>query len=93
MGLTRWPERPGRGCVVTEFAPKFVELRWRPGYVKRDALMMHDRARYDADQMVAAFAARLQDAVDLGTVRSELLSTVDQALEPAHVTVWTGPAD
>jgi hypothetical protein len=48
-----------------------------------------NRARYDADQTVAAFAARLQDAVDLGTVRSDLLSTVDRALEPAHVTVWT----
>jgi hypothetical protein len=41
---------------------------------------------------VAAFAARLQDAVDLGTVHSDLLNTVDQALEPAHVTVWTAPA-
>jgi len=50
-----------------------------------------NRARYDADQTVAAFAARLQDAVDLGTVRSDLVSTVDRALEPAHVTVWTAP--
>jgi hypothetical protein len=51
-----------------------------------------NRARYDADQTVAAFAARLQHAVDLGTVRSDLLSTVDQALQPVHVTVWTAPA-
>jgi hypothetical protein len=50
-----------------------------------------NRARYDADQTVAAFAGRLQDAVDLGAVRSDLLSTVDQALQPAHVTVWTAP--
>jgi hypothetical protein len=41
---------------------------------------------------VTEFAARLQDAVDLGTVRSDLLSTVDRALEPAHVTVWTAAA-
>jgi hypothetical protein len=51
-----------------------------------------NRARYDADQTVEAFAARLQDAVDLGAVHSDLLSTVGQALEPAHVTVWTAPA-
>jgi hypothetical protein len=51
-----------------------------------------NRARYDADQTVAAFAARLQDAVDLGTVHSDLLSTVGRALEPAHVTVWTAPS-
>jgi hypothetical protein len=42
--------------------------------------------------MVTDFAARLQDAVDLGTVRSDLLSTVDRALQPAHVTVWAAPA-
>jgi len=52
-----------------------------------------NRARYDADQTVAEFAARLQDAVDLGTIRTDLLGTVDRALEPAHVTVWTAPAD
>jgi hypothetical protein len=51
-----------------------------------------NRARYDADQTVAGFAARLQDAVDLGAVHSDLLSTVDRALARAHVTVWTAPA-
>ena len=61
--------------------------------VQRAVDRRFNRARYDADQMVAAFAARLQDAVDLGTVRTDLLSTVDRALEPAHVTVWTAPAD
>jgi hypothetical protein len=50
-----------------------------------------NRARYDADQTVTEFAARLQDAVDLGTVHSDLLGTVDRALQPAHVTVWTAP--
>ena len=47
-----------------------------------------NRARYDADQMVAAFAARLKDAVDLDPVRDDLASVVQQALEPAHLSVW-----
>ena len=59
--------------------------------VQRTVDRRFSRARYDADQTVAAFAARLQDAVDLGTVHSDLLSTVGRALEPAHVTVWTAP--
>ncbi len=33
-------------------------------------------------------AARLQDAVDLGAVRGDLLTAVHQALEPAHASVW-----
>ncbi len=47
-----------------------------------------NRARYDADQTVAAFAARLQDAVDLESVRTDLASVVDAALAPAHVSLW-----
>ena len=48
-----------------------------------------NRARYDADNTVAAFAARLQDATDPDAVRSDLISTVQHALEPAHISVWT----
>ena len=47
-----------------------------------------NRARYDADQTVAAFAARLKGAVDLDTVRDDLAGVAHQALEPAHVSVW-----
>jgi hypothetical protein len=47
-----------------------------------------NRARYDADQTVAAFAARLKDAVDLDSVRDDLAAIVQQTLEPAHLSVW-----
>ena len=47
-----------------------------------------NRARYDADQTVAAFAARLKDAVDLDSVRHDLTGVVQRTLEPAHVSVW-----
>ena len=47
-----------------------------------------NRARYDASQMVAGFAARLKDTVDLDSVRDDLAGVVRQALEPAHVSVW-----
>jgi hypothetical protein len=47
-----------------------------------------NRARYDADNTVAAFAARLQDASDADAVRSDLIGTVHHALEPATVSLW-----
>jgi len=47
-----------------------------------------NRARYDADQIAAAFAARLKDTVDLGSVRDDLTGIVSRALEPTHVSVW-----
>ena len=48
-----------------------------------------NRARYDADQTVTAFAAQLKEAVDLNTVCDDLARVVQTALEPAHVSVWT----
>ena len=45
------------------------------------------------DRTVAAFAARLQDAVDLDSVRDDLAGVVQQALEPAHVSVWINQPD
>jgi hypothetical protein len=50
-----------------------------------------NRARYDADQTVTAFAVRLQDATDLDAVRADLLSVVHRSLEPAHLSVWFAP--
>jgi hypothetical protein len=47
-----------------------------------------NRARYDADQTVAAFAVRLKDAVDLDTVRDDLAGVVQAALEPTYLSVW-----
>ena len=47
-----------------------------------------NRTRYDADKTVAAFGARLKDAVDLDAVRDDLAGVVSRALEPAHVSVW-----
>ena len=47
-----------------------------------------NRAGYDADRTIAAFAARLKDEVDLDSIRDDLAGAVSQALEPAHISVW-----
>jgi hypothetical protein len=47
-----------------------------------------NRARYDADQTIAAFAGQLKEAVDLDAVRDDLAAAVHIALEPTHVSVW-----
>jgi hypothetical protein len=50
-----------------------------------------NRARYDAEAIVAAFTLRLRDAVDLDTVRSELVAAVEGAIQPSHASVWIRP--
>jgi hypothetical protein len=61
--------------------------------VQRRVDRQFNRARYDADQITAAFAARLQDAVDLGSVRDDLAGVVSHALEPAYVSIWISHVD
>jgi hypothetical protein len=66
-------------------AALFSPLR---GRVQRAVDRRFNRARYDADQTVAAFAVRLKDAVDLDTVQDDLAEVVQRVLEPAHLTLW-----
>ena len=66
-------------------AALFAPVRRR---VQRVVDRRFNRARYDAERTVAAFAAQLKDTVDLESVRDDLAGVVHQALEPAHVSVW-----
>jgi len=71
-------------------AALFNPLRRR---VQRVVDRRFNRARYDADVTVAAFAARLQDAVELDAVRADLTGVVQATLEPGHVSLWlAGPS-
>ena len=69
-------------------AALFTPLRRR---VQHAVDRRFNRIRYDADQTVAAFAARLRDEVNLDAVRSDLLAVVNTAVEPAHISIWTAP--
>jgi hypothetical protein len=71
-------------------AALFNPLRRR---VQRAVDRRFNRARYDADAAVAAFAGRLKDAVDLDAARAEILDVVHRSLEPAHVSVWIRPGE
>ena len=69
-------------------AALFNPLRQR---VQRVVDRRFNRTRYNADRTVAAFAARLKDAVDVTAVRDDLTSVVQQTLEPAHISLWISP--
>ncbi len=69
-------------------AALFNPLRVR---VQRLVDRRFNRQRYDAEAIVAAFTLKLRDAVDLDTVRHELLAAVDHAVAPAHASVWIRP--
>ena len=83
---------PHRSSVTIAVATLAVAAVFNPlrQRVQRGVDRRFNRTRYDAELMIAAFAARLQDATDLDAVRVDLTSTVHQALEPAHLSLWPG---
>ena len=50
-----------------------------------------NRAHYDAEATVAAFTARLRDAVEIDAIRSDLLDAVNRAVQPTHASIWIKP--
>ncbi len=63
------------------------------GHVQRLVDRRFNRTRYDAEAIVTAFTLRLRDAVDLETIEAGLLAAVNQAVAPAHASVWLRPPD
>jgi hypothetical protein len=93
-GAVTFPERCWRSVPVQGD----VEMADSPGRhvrlgspkVQHAVDRRFNRARYDAERTVAAFAARLQDTVDADAVRGDLTDVVQAALEPTHASVWLG---
>ena len=50
-----------------------------------------NRRRYDAARTIGAFSARLRDQVDLDDLRGELLTVVDQTMQPTRASLWLRP--
>ena len=50
-----------------------------------------NRRRHDAARTIADFSARLRDQVDLGTLTGELLTVVDQTMQPTKASLWLKP--
>lgn len=81
---------PFRGSVgiavaVLVAAALFTPLRRR---VQAMVDRRFDRARYDAERVVAQFSVQLREQVDLDVLGSDLLGVVNHVLAPAHATLW-----
>ena len=81
---------PVRGPVAVAAATLVIAALFNPlrKRVQHAVDRRFNRARYDAEALVAAFTARLRRTIDLDTIRSELADVVHEAFQPAHVSVW-----
>ena len=66
-------------------AALFLPLRRRvQGFIDRRFY----RRKYDAAQVVAAFGETVRDEVELGKLTGRLVEVVDEAMQPAHRSLW-----
>ena len=50
-----------------------------------------NRRRHDVAKTIEAFSGRLRDEIDLDTLAAELLTVVDQTMEPTSASLWLRP--
>jgi hypothetical protein len=80
--------RVGVAASTLVAAALFNPLRLR---IQRVVDRRFNRAHYDAEATVAAFTARLRDAVEIDAIRSDLLDAVNRAVQPTHASIWIKP--
>ena len=80
--------RIGVAASTLAAAALFNPLRRR---IQRVVDRRFNRARYDAEATVAAFTARLRDAVEIDAIAADLRDAVNRAVAPTHTSVWIKP--
>jgi len=51
------------------------------------------RRKYDAARTIAAFSSTLRHEVDLDQLREELVTVVQETMQPSHISLWLRPTD
>jgi hypothetical protein len=51
-----------------------------------------NRRKYNAAKTIEAFSNRLREEVDLDTLSGELLTVVDQTMQPTAASLWLRPS-
>jgi hypothetical protein len=81
---------PVKGSVAVAVATLVIAALFNPlrKRVQRAVDRRFNRSRYDAEEVVAAFTARMRRTIDLDAIQDDLVGAVHQAFQPAHASLW-----
>jgi hypothetical protein len=88
-GITERPPSWAVAGATLAVASLFQPARWR---IQAVVDRRFNRRKYNAARTVEAFSARLRNQVDLDTLSAELLSLVDQTMQPTKASLWLQPS-
>ncbi|MDQ5874159.1 MAG: hypothetical protein M3526_02115, partial [Actinomycetota bacterium] len=70
-----------------------VAALFRPARARVQDLINHHfyRTKYDAQRTLEAFSTIVRERLDLEDLTGELLATVQEAMQPARISLWVRP--
>jgi hypothetical protein len=86
---------PQRSSLTVAAATLAVAAAFQPVRRRIQAAVdrRFNRRRHDAARTIEGFSHRLRDQLDLDTLTSELLTVVDQTIQPTRASLWLRPQD
>jgi hypothetical protein len=80
--------------LVVAVATLLVAAVFQPARRRVQSLVdrRFNRRRYDAARTIQGFSARLRQQVDLDTLTAELLTVVEQTMQPTRASLWLRPS-
>jgi len=85
--------RGGQSPLTVAISTLIVATLVQPArrHVQAQVDRRFNRRRYDAAKTIESFSARLRNEIDLDTLSAELLTAVNQTVEPTRVSLWLRP--
>ncbi len=82
-----------RSAVVTVISTLLIAALFNPlrKRIQNDIDRRFYRKKYDAEKIVAAFGMGLREKVDLDNLQIQIMSVVEETLQPENLSLWLRP--
>jgi hypothetical protein len=89
-GLVREMTGQEKNNLVVAASTLAVAGLFRPARIRIQAFIDRRfyRSRYDAQQTIANFSAKMREQIDLDSLTSEMAAVVRETVQPTHVSLW-----